>query len=184
MRLIDVKILGIPRRGKFYQDPGLKHTSDIFHVLTTKTFIIRSSPRTGVRLTLTKKNQTNERSHVHSFPPPPKSVSRSSALLSRACTLTGLQRLKWLGVNTGSSRWSAPSYVNGLEFINASTSLIAVCSSSSVSPAFPTTTFRVFFATLTSDSNTPPKCDPSRGFQFHLSPLSATLPAICSWSIV
>ena len=92
MRLIDVKILGIPRRGKFYQDPGLKHTSDIFHVLTTKTFIIRSSPRTGVRLTLTKKNQTNERSHVHSFPPPPKSVSRSSALLSRACTLTGLQR--------------------------------------------------------------------------------------------
>ena len=63
MRLIDVKILGIPRRGKFYQDPGLKHTSDIFHVLTTKTFIIRSSPHTGVRLALTKKTnkQTIER---------------------------------------------------------------------------------------------------------------------------
>ena len=91
---------------------------------------------------------------------------------------------KWLGVNTGSSRGSAPSYVNGIEFINASTSLIAVCSSSSVSLAFPTIAFRVFLTTLTSDSNTPPKCDPSRGFQFHLIPLLATLPAICSWSIV
>ena len=94
-----------------------------------------------------------------------------------------LSTKKWLGVNTGSSRGSAPSYVNGLEFINASTSLIAVCSSSSVSPAFPTIAFRVFLTTLTSDSNTPPKCDPSREFQFHLSPLLATLPTICSWSI-
>ena len=69
------------------------------------------------------------------------------------------------------------------EFINASTSLIAVCSSSSVSPAFPTTAFRVFLATLTCDSNTPPKGDPSGGFQFYLIlPLEA-LSAICSWSI-
>ena len=37
----------IPRRGKFYQDPGLRHTSDIFHVLTTQSFIIRFSPHTG-----------------------------------------------------------------------------------------------------------------------------------------
>ena len=34
-------LLEIPRRGKFYQGPVLKHTSDMFHVLTTKTFIKR-----------------------------------------------------------------------------------------------------------------------------------------------
>ena len=90
---------------------------------------------------------------------------------------------KWLGVNTGSSRGSAPSYVNGLEFINTSTFLKAVCSSSSVSPAFPTIAFRVFLASLTSDSNTPPKYDPSGGFLSHLIPLLTTLPVIYSWSI-
>ena len=52
----------IPRRGKFYQGPGLRHTSDIFHVLTTQRFIIRSSPHMGVHLTHTKTNkQTNKR---------------------------------------------------------------------------------------------------------------------------
>ena len=58
-----MKILEIPRRGKFYQGPGLKHTSDIFHVLSTQSFIIRSSPHTGggVRLGLTKNKQTNDR---------------------------------------------------------------------------------------------------------------------------
>ena len=87
---------------------------------------------------------------------------------------------KRLGVNTGSSHESAPWYINGLKFINASTSLIAVCSSSLVSPAFPTIAFRVSLATFTIDSNTPPKCDPSRGFRLHLIPLLATLLAICS----
>ena len=42
-----MKILEFPRRGKFCQGPGLKHTSDIFHVLSTQSFIIRSSPHTG-----------------------------------------------------------------------------------------------------------------------------------------
>ena len=52
----------IPKRGKFYQGPGLRHTSDIFHVLTTQRFIIRSSPHMGVRLAHTKTNkQTNKR---------------------------------------------------------------------------------------------------------------------------
>ena len=56
-----MKILEIPRRGKFYQGPGWKHTSDIFHLLSTQSFIIRSSPHTGggVHLALTKK--TNKR---------------------------------------------------------------------------------------------------------------------------
>ena len=42
-----MKILEFPRRGKFCQGPGLKHTSDIFHLLSTQSFIIRSSPHTG-----------------------------------------------------------------------------------------------------------------------------------------
>ena len=51
----------MPRRGKFYQGPGLKHTSDIFHVLTTKTFITRSSPHTVVAPGAHKNKQTNDR---------------------------------------------------------------------------------------------------------------------------
>ena len=51
---------------------------------------------------------------------------------------------KRLGVNTGSSHESAPWYINGLKFINASTSLIAVCSSSLVSPAISNYCFQSF----------------------------------------
>ena len=40
-----------------------------------------------------------------------------------------------------------------------------------------------FLATLISDSNTPPKCDPSGGFQLHLIPSLAVLSAVCSRSI-
>ena len=90
---------------------------------------------------------------------------------------------KWFGVNTGSSRGSVPSYVRGLAFIRPSTSLKTVCSSSSFSPGFPTVAFRVFLATLISDSNTPPKCEPSGGFEFHLISLFAASSVILSRSI-
>ena len=59
-----MKILEIPRRGKFYQGPGWKHTSDIFHLLSTQSFIIRSSPHTGGGGTpgaYKKNKQTNDR---------------------------------------------------------------------------------------------------------------------------
>ena len=80
---------------------------------------------------------------------------------------------------------AAPSYVNGLEFIKF---ILPIFSSlqffvASVSPAFPTVTFRVFLATLTCDSNTPLKWDPSRGFQFHLIPLLGVLSSIYTWSL-
>ena len=57
--------LEIPRCGKFYQVPGLKHTSDIFHVLTAQSFIICSSPLTGGTPGAYKNKQTNKRSRVH-----------------------------------------------------------------------------------------------------------------------
>ena len=46
----------------------------------------------------------------------------------------GCPNKKWLGFKTVSSRWSAPPYFNGLEFIKAST-LIEVCTPSLVGPA-------------------------------------------------
>ena len=52
--------MGIPRRGKFYQGPGLKHTSDIFHVLSTQSFS-QSSPHTGGTPGAYKNKQTNDR---------------------------------------------------------------------------------------------------------------------------
>ena len=58
--------LEIPRHGKFYQGPGLKHTSDIFHVLSTQSFIIRSCPHMGGS-TWHLQKQTNKRSRVHFF---------------------------------------------------------------------------------------------------------------------
>ena len=57
----------IPRRGKFYQGRGLKHTSDIY-LLTTQSFIIRFSPHTGGN-TWHLQKQRNKRV---SIPPPPK----------------------------------------------------------------------------------------------------------------
>ena len=82
---------------------------------------------------------------------------------------------KWFGVNTGSSRGSVPSYVRGIAFFRSFTSLKTVCSSSSVSPAFPTIAFRVFLATLITLI--------SGGFQFHLMPLFAASSVILSRSI-
>lgn len=58
--------LEIPRHGKFYQGPGLKHTLDIFHVHSTQSFIIRSCPHMGGS-TWHLQKQTNKRSHVHFF---------------------------------------------------------------------------------------------------------------------
>ena len=92
---------------------------------------------------------------------------------------------KWLGVNTGSSRGqllhtSMVSSLSSLFYFFFSSLQFFVAS---VSPAFPTVTFRVFLATLTCDSNTPLKWDPSRGFQFHLIPLLGVLSSICTWSL-
>ena len=83
---------------------------------------------------------------------------------------------KWLGFKTGSSRWSALPYVNGLEFIKAS-ALIEVCTPSLVSSAFPTVAFRIFLATWISDSETP------QWTQFYLIPLLAAFSATRSWLI-
>ena len=68
-------------------------------------------------------------------------ISNLSCQLSSGCP-----NKKWLGFKTVSSRWSAPPYVNGLEFIKAST-LIEVCTPSLVGPAFPTVASRIFLAT-------------------------------------
>ena len=53
--------LEIPRRRKFYQGPGLKHTSDIFHVLKTKLYHSFQSPHGGSAWCLQKNKQTNDR---------------------------------------------------------------------------------------------------------------------------
>ena len=53
--------LEIPRRRKFYQGPGLKHTSDFFHVLKTKLYHSFQSPLGGSAWCLQKNKQTNDR---------------------------------------------------------------------------------------------------------------------------
>ena len=53
--------LEIPKRRKFYQGPGLKHTSDIFHVLKTKLYHSFQSPHGGSAWCLQKNKQTNDR---------------------------------------------------------------------------------------------------------------------------
>ena len=53
--------LEIPRRRKFYQGPGLKHTSDIFHVLKKKLYHSFQSPHGGSAWCLQKNKQTNDR---------------------------------------------------------------------------------------------------------------------------
>ena len=74
----------IPRRGKFYQGPGLRHTSNIFHVLTTQRFIIRSSPHMGVRLAHTKTNkQTNKQTNYRVSGSTSNTFFRSFFLLCR-----------------------------------------------------------------------------------------------------
>ena len=58
----------IPRRGKFYQGRGLKHTSDIYLCSQLKALLFVSVPTQGVTPGTYKNKQTN----VCPFPPPPK----------------------------------------------------------------------------------------------------------------
>ena len=60
----------IPRRGKFYQGHGLKHTSDIYMCSQLKASLFVSVPTQGVTPGTYKNKQTNKQTCVH--PPPPR----------------------------------------------------------------------------------------------------------------
>ena len=81
----------------------------------------------------------------------------------------------------GSSLGSSLMAVSGLEVGTVSTPVEQVCSYLSVNSASCKMAEIARFAALIMDSNTPPKCGVSGGFQYHSTPLFAVVRLICSW---